>query len=546
MAVTLILYDLLNTDASAQQSAKQELLNFIQHKPKDERFALCTLSNGLHIIQGFTPDEGILMRALKQNKGSLRYSSMLSEDASDQALIGWLEEGATNAAIHFGTNAPSSTMLADQAGRVEQEMADRRSRDLELRMAVTMDAVTQIARYLSALPGRKSLIWLSGSFPLGIFPGMDFRTPDAENKTRTEQMKQTVNLLAESHVAVYPVDVKGLAAYAMTASNGPGNLDSTQPGPTPSAFNNQPSSQQSFDELSNLNAAGGNGPNLPQSNPFMDDAMDHGIMSQIAADTGGRAFFNANGIEQAMAIAMEQEENYYALSYTPLNNKYDGKFRRLKVSLVSGDKKYHVIHRSGYFAVDPNAPSSLSRDANTGFGLASMQHDAPQSRQLVFAARVVPIGKPLLEMDPRAAHSASAKKKKKRQEAPPTPIEMQRYQIDYAITPSQLRFDPTPNGLEHGAMNFMVASFDADGTVRTSIGSHVTGDLKPDSYQDVMTGGFRLHQEVDIPVAAASLRMGVQDALSGRLGTMEIPLPVKAPPGVEQSRTQRLPEIEPD
>lgn len=548
MAVTLILYDLLNTDASAQQSAKQELLNFIQHKPKDERFALCTLSNGLHIIQGFTPDEGILMRALKQNKGSLRYSSMQSEDASDQALIGWLKEGEANAAIHFGANTVSSNMLGDEVGRVEQQMAERRSRDLELRMAVTMDAVTQIARYLSALPGRKSLIWLSGSFPLGIFPGMDFRTPDAENKTRTEQMKQAVNLLAESHVAVYPVDVKGLTTYAMRASNGPSGADSTQPGPTPVAINNQPTTQQSFDELSNLNEAGGVGPNLPQdqSNPFMDDAMDHGIMSKIAADTGGRAFFNANGIEQAMAIAMEQEENYYALSYTPLNTKYDGKFRRLKVSLVSGDKKYHVIHRSGYFAVDPNAPSSLSRDANTGFGLASMQHDAPQSRQLVFAARVVPIGKPMLEMDPRAAHSAPAKKKKKRQDAPPTPIEMQRYQIDYAITPSQLRFDPIPHGLEHGAMNFMVASFDADGTVRTSIGSHVTGDLKPDSYQDVMTGGFRLHEEVDIPVAAASLRMGVQDALSGRLGTMEIPLPVKAPPGVEQSRTQRLPEIEPD
>jgi hypothetical protein len=61
-----------------------------------------------------------------------------------------------------------------------------------------------------------------------------------------------------------------------------------------------------------------------------------------------------------------------------------------------------------------------------------------------------------------------------------------------------------------------------------------------------MSGGFRLHQEVDVPVAAATLRMGVQDAISGRIGTLEIPLPVKAPPGVEQSRSQRLPEIEPD
>jgi VWFA-related protein len=456
-------------------------------------------------------------------------------------LIGWLEQGAANAAAKFGSKTGAgvaASALADQAGRMEQEMAERRTRDLELRMAVTMDAFTQVARYLSALPGRKSLIWLSGSFPLGIFPGMDFRTPDTENKTSAEQMKQAVNLLAEAHVAVYPVDVKGLTTDGMTASTDPGNLALTQPGPSlPVAFNNQLSSTQRFDELSNLNAAGGN----------ENDATDHGIMNQIAADTGGKAFYNANGVEQAMTIAMEQEANYYALSYTPLNSKYDGKFRRIKVSLVSSDKKYHLIHRSGYFAVDPTAPSLLSRDAATGFGLAAMQHDAPQSRQLMFEARIVPIGKPMLEMDPRAARAAPAKKKKKHEsDPPPTPIEMQRYQIDYAIHPSQLRFDPAPGGLEHGAMNFMVASFNADGTVRTSIGSHVNGDLKPDSYQDVMTGGFRLRQEVDVPVAAATLRMGVQDAMSGRIGTLEIPLPVKALPGVEQSRSQRLPEIEPD
>lgn len=548
IAVTLILYDLLNTDAPDQQHAKLELLNFIEHKPKQERFALCTLSNGLHMIQGFTPDEGILMRAVKKDKGSLRYTSMLGEDATDRMLVGWLQQGAAKAAAQFGARVgSSSSALADQAGRIEQDMAERRSRDLDFRMAVTMDAFTQIARYLSALPGRKSLIWLSGSFPLGIFPGMDFRNRYSENKTSTDQMKQAVNLLAESHVAVYPVDVKGLTAYAMTASTATGGLDSTQPGAPPPAFNNQASTQQRFDELSNLNAAGGIGPNLPRSDPFMDDAMDHGIMNQIAADTGGKAFYNANGIEQAINIAMEQETNYYALSYTPVNSKYDGKFRRIRVSLVSGDKRYHLIHRSGYFAVDPNAPSPLSRDATTGFGLAAMQHDAPQSRQLLFEARVVPMGKPTLAMDPRAAHAAPARKKKKHpSDPPPAPIEMQRYQIDYAINPSQLRFDPTPDGLEHGAMNFMVASFDTDGTVRTSIGSHVKGDLKPDSYQDVMTGGFRLRQEVEVPVAAAWLRMGVQDAISGRVGTMEIALPVKAPPGVEQSHSPRLPEIEPD
>ena len=548
-AVTLILYDLLNTPAPEQQRAKLELLKFIQHKPKDVRFALCTLSQGLRMIQGFTPDENVLTRALKNSKGSLSYSSMLGQDASDRMLVDWLQQAAARTAAQSGAIAGlSATSLHDSAGRLEQEAADRRSRDLEVRMAITMDAFTQLARYLSALPGRKSLIWLSGSFPLVISPSMDFRNPYAESNTHTEEMKQAVNLLAESHVAVYPVDVKGLTSYSMTASSLSGGLDLTQPGaPLTPAFNTQASTTQRFDELSNLNAAGAIGPNLPgNDSPSMEEMTEHGIMDQIAADTGGKAFYNANGIEQAMSIAMEQETNYYELSYTPINKKYDAKFRRIKVSLASGEKKYHVIHRAGYFAVAPDAPSALSKDVTTGFGLAAMQHDAPQSRQLLFEARVVPIGKPMLEQDPRAVHPIQKKKGHQAESHPAEPIEMQRYQIDYAIASSRLRFDPTPDGLEHNAMNFMVASFDADGSVRTSIASHVKGDLNAETYQDVMIGGFRLHQEVAVPMAAATLRMGVQDAISGRIGTIEIPLPVEAPPRAEQPRRQRMPEIEPD
>jgi hypothetical protein len=40
--------------------------------------------------------------------------------------------------------------------------------------------------------------------------------------------------------------------------------------------------------------------------------------------------------------------------------------------------------------------------------------------------------------------------------------------------------------------------------------------------------------------------MGVQDAVSGHMGTIEAGLPIKAPPGVEQGSTRHLPEIELD
>jgi hypothetical protein len=166
-----------------------------------------------------------------------------------------------------------------------------------------------------------------------------------------------------------------------------------------------------------------------------------------------------------------------------------------------------------------------------------------------FSRRVVPVGKPRKVETVSAVEARAGSKKGKKQANGPLiseSVEVQRYAIDYAVTPAQLRFDTTPEGIHHGVLNFMVTAFDDDGTLRISSVNRATSNLKPESLQEVTEGGLRLHQEVDVPVKATSLRMGVQDALSGRMGTIEIALPVKALPGVEQSSRNSMPEIEPD
>jgi VWFA-related protein len=551
-SVTLILYDQLNTPVDEQQRAKLELLKFLQHQPKGTRFALCALSNTLQMVQGFTSDEDRLVKAVKGQKGSVRYTSMQNQDMQDQQIVSWLMQGSANLASRGGgaTRGAMAQSMQDMAGRIEQEESQRRNRDLDMRAWLTMDAFAQLARYLAAIPGRKSLIWLSGSFPLGIFPGVDLRNSDSSTRTYTEQVKQAVNLLAESHIAVYPVDVRGLTAYSMQASTFTNAPDSNQPSPASQSSYGSSSFNKRSDELGNLTATGDISANLPGGDsPFMQEMTEHGIMDSIASQTGGKAFYNTNGIEQAMEVALEQETNYYALSYTPSNKKYDGKFRRIKVSLAPTEKKLHVNHRSGYFAVDSDA-GEFTKDAAKGFGLASMQHGSPQAHQIFFAARVVPLGKPR-QVDPTAAGIVLpvSKEKKKRHEQvarPPEPVEVQRYVVDYAVTPNQLRFDAMPQGTRHGVVNFILTSFDEDGTLRTSVLSRATSELNPEDYQEMQVGGLRLRQQVDVPVQAASMRLGVQDALTGHMGTVEIPLPVKAPPGVEQSLVRAMPEIEPD
>ena len=71
-------------------------------------------------------------------------------------------------------------------------------------------------------------------------------------------------------------------------------------------------------------------------------------------------------------------------------------------------------------------------------------------------------------------------------------------------------------------------------------------NLEPAVYKDAMAGDFHVHQEVDVPVEAVSLRLGIQDQMSNHLGTVEIPLPVPAVANAPRRLKNSLPEIEPD
>jgi hypothetical protein len=179
-------------------------------------------------------------------------------------------------------------------------------------------------------------------------------------------------------------------------------------------------------------------------------------LNQIASDTGGKAFFNSNAIEEAIATAVEQGSNYYTLSYTPANRNYNGKFRKIKV--VAG-KGYHLNYRPGYFADDPYAPVKHA-DLYQNIGTAAMRHGSPQSRQILFAVRVVPSGTKEKGESAKAGMTLLASNAKP---SLPATVELQHYGIDYAVDSSDLRFVPMENNIHHCKLNFMIATFDEDG-----------------------------------------------------------------------------------
>jgi hypothetical protein len=106
---------------------------------------------------------------------------------------------------------------------------------------------------------------------------------------------------------------------------------------------------------------------------------------------------------------------------------------------------------------------------------------------------------------------------------------------------SARRFKQIPGERPRGA-----AGFDDEGRQLSGFSALWASNLGAADYRDVTSGGVHIHQEVDVPVSAVSLRLGIADQMSNHLGTVELPLPVPAPADVPRTVRHSLPEIEPD
>ncbi len=82
-------------------------------------------------------------------------------------------------------------------------------------------ALEAIAHHLAPVPGRKSLIWVTDSFPLLI-------KTEHDTKDFSKDMKEAARALNDANVALYAVDARGLVVGNFGSARGPWGL--TMPG----------------------------------------------------------------------------------------------------------------------------------------------------------------------------------------------------------------------------------------------------------------------------------------------------------------------------
>jgi len=542
---TLILLDMLNTAPLDQSSARDALIRYIKSKPRNESFALCVLDSALHLVRGFTADENELLMAMKDKRAKPSASLISQLDTSSIKFIRSVTQ-------KLDSPADTTRQFAIAMAGLERSLEDEQLSQNDMRTYMTIGAFEELARYMAGVPGRKKVLWLSAAFPLGQFAsgqGLD-AGPFHQQRNFVRLVSKTMNLLASAHVSVYPVDIRGVQLNSIydSAEERPFTQDLpndplTSPTGTGQAIQAggagiDPAAAASARMLANDHAVSPDG----FVGRALEDATrrnsEHSAMDLVAEQTGGKAFYGSNDITQAVRTVVDQGADYYSLSYTPTNHRYDGRFRKIHVK-VSG-RGLRVAHRSGYYAEDPNRPAEKTEAVLRSLSVAGMLHGAPESRQIPFEARIVPSG------EPKTVNASDVGIRREGKNSPST-IRLQHYVVDLAIPAASLRFNPGPEGGFHGSFRLLANSYDSEGRGLLQSASTAVADLKPDRYKSVVSEGFRLRQELDVPADAAFLRLGITDISTSNIGTLELPLPIPIPKDSAIARREgSMPPVEPE
>jgi VWFA-related protein len=170
-----------------------------------------------------------------------------------------------------------------------------------------LSALQTAARMLGQMNEKKTLLYFASGLRLN---GNDNQA----------QLHATVDAAVRAGVSVWPIDARGLVAEAPL-----GDATHGSPG----------------------NAGMYNGTAAQANNDRFQQSQD--TLYSLAADTGGKAFFDNNDLSQGIVRAQRAVSDYYLIGYYTTNTAQNGRFRRVKIT-VPETLNASLDYRQGYYA----------------------------------------------------------------------------------------------------------------------------------------------------------------------------------------------------
>jgi len=456
--VTVILIDCLNTSWGDQVTARSQILNFLQQIQPNDRVALYALTRQLRVLHDFTRDPAPLVRALRAFQGI----HMPDLAASVPSLVQELHNQATASAQSPEEAAAALEAIQGIINALKEEAFNAE----KTRILVTLGALEAIANHLAGVPGRKNLVWVSGGFPLlsGYLeatddgPGLntldspysaktassrDIRgrrtnivsppvqfTKHGRGQTFSLEFQRAVRALNAASLAVYPVDARGL---------------STNP-----------------NVWANIST-----------------------MKDLAADTGGKAYYNRNDVNNSVREAITDSEVSYTLAYYPRELSGDGSYHSIKVKVARPGVV--VRHRRGYYDFPEPAPGE------------------PLSKDLLQQTLWSPLDATGLPLEVRAQRNG-----------------LNEIILNLKLDPGKLSLEPQA-GARRGEVFVFVSQTDDQGREFKNGSQLIQVVLRDEDYQSAVERGLHFRTAVRMEPLATTLRVVVRDPQSGAMGRVLVP-----------------------
>ncbi len=462
LRIVIILFDMLNSHFKDQVPARIQLTKYLNEQAAPGTMvALLGLGRGgLRMYHDLTSDTKGLATELQQSMKTGRHSistnlqSETSETEAEEAFVG-----------HGGFSQTGSS------GRSSKKLI----------VLDTLAAFKDIAGAYGGIPGRKSLVWVTGGFPFTLDDSKNGggKMPTDDGDSLIDIMpdyQSTWQALNNANIALYPVDMHGL----MNTAEPDATFRSRRGGGTGKALRNYAN----------------------QKNERFEDNVQ--TFTSFAGETGGKAFYNNNDIVAGFKAAVQDSESSYLLAYYLDQDAASG-WHKLQVEVKRPG--VHVRARAGFLVPTPNQHEDSAATVEA-------QKQAPQIAEINLAMSSpmnytgIPITLRWLQIDSKAAESNSPR--------------MVPFQIVLPANAATIGSDGSSVSL-----NFVGLARDAHGEDVADFAKRIEGTLKPETARHFALAGLKFDSALQLAPGYYNVRFVVRDNLSGKIGSVTAPVTVK-------------------